>query len=419
MMDEIKCPKCGSVFQVDKAGYANIVQQVRDHEFARELKEREKLLSADKENALHLMEEKVKNSIVKDISKKDNEIAALRAEKELAIAKLNSEKEAMQAKLEAKLEASDNDKKLAVSDAVNTIEKDKNKLQLILAAKENEIKLTESILKNKYEAELRSKEEMIAYYKDMKARLSTKMIGESLEQHCESEFNKIRATAFKSVYFEKDNDDSSGSKGDYIYRENDEFGNEIISIMFDMKNEQDQTATKKKNEDFLKKLAKDRLEKKCEYAILVSLLELENELYNTGIVDMCHRHNKMYVIRPQFFIPIITLLRNAALNSMEYKKELAVIKNQNIDITNFEENLNDFRHKFAHNYDLASRRFQEAINGIDKTIKQLQKTKEDLQRSDDNLRLANDKAHDLTIKRLTRGNPTMTAKFDAIKSNDN
>ncbi|HSX32508.1 MAG TPA: DUF2130 domain-containing protein [Candidatus Saccharimonadales bacterium] len=421
-MNEIKCPKCGNVFKVDEAGYADIVKQVRDHEFNQELHDREKLLKADKENAVKLVEEKTKNSLKDELAKKETEIASLRAakeaevaalkaEKELTVVELKSEQHSQVSRLEAKLQSIETEKKLAVTEAVNKVEKQRDELRMELATKENENRLIEATLKDKYENELHTKDEMIAYYKDMKAKLSTKMIGESLELHCETEFNKLRATGFKNAYFEKDNDAKTGSKGDYIYRETDEAGNEIISIMFEMKNEQDTTSTKKKNDDFLKELDKDRAEKRCEYAVLVSLLEADNELYNTGIVDVCHRHPKMYVVRPQFFVPMITLLRNAALNSMQYKAELELVRNQNIDITNFEDNITKFKEGFARNYDLASRKFKTAIDEIDKTIDHLQKTKENLLASENNLRLANNKADDLTVKKLTRGNPTMAAKF--------
>lgn len=313
-------------------------------------------------------------------------------------------------------------KKLAITEAVQKIEKERDNLLNEVKTKELEKQNLESTLVQEYTAKLQSKEEIIKYkeeeiarVKDMKAKLSTKMIGETLEQHCETEFNKLRATAFQNAYFEKDNDARSGSKGDFIYKETDEAGNEIISIMFEMKNEGDETATKKKNEDFFKELDKDRNEKKCEYAVLVTMLEAESEYYNTGIVDVSHKYPKMYVVRPQFFIPIITLLRNAAMNSLKYKAELALVKNQNIDITNFEEKINQFKEGFARNYDLASRKFQTAIDEIDKTIIHLQKTKEALLSSDNNLRLANQKAEDLTIKKLTHGNPTMKAKFDELK----
>jgi hypothetical protein len=410
-MNEIKCPKCGNVFKVDEAGYANIVKQVRDHEFAKELHEREELLRADKDNAVKLVEEKTKNSLREDVAKKETEIAALKAEKQLAIAELNSKRELELAELKAKLQSGETETRLAVTQAVDKVERQSNELRIALATKEHENRVVEAAQKDKYESELKQKDEMIAYYKDMKAKLSTKMIGESLELHCETEFNKLRATAFQNAYFEKDNDARTGSKGDYIYRENDQAGNEIISIMFEMKNEGDETATKKRNDDFLRELDKDRIEKKCEYAVLVSLLEADNELYNTGIMDVSHRHPKMYVIRPQFFIPIITLLRNAALNSMKYKAELALVRSQNIDITNFEDNVTAFKEGFARNYDLASRKFKTAIEEIDKTIDHLQKTKDALLSSENNLRLANNKAEDLSVKKLTRGNPTMAAKF--------
>jgi hypothetical protein len=425
-MNEIKCPKCGNMFKVDEAGYADIVKQVRDHEFTSEIHEREALLRAEKDNAIKLVEEQTKSALKDDIAAKEAEIAALRADKELAIVELNSKKDAQLsdrdaqlAELRAKLHATQTEKQLAVTEAVGKVEKDRDELRVELATKENENRLIESNLKDKYETELKSKDEMIAYYKDMKAKLSTKMLGETLEQHCEVEFNRLRATAFQGCYFEKDNDSSTGSKGDYIFRECDDADNEIISIMFEMKNEQDETATKKKNEDFLKELDKDRNEKKCEYAVLVSLLEADNELYNTGIVDMSHRYPKMYVVRPQFFIPMITLLRNAALNSQRYKAELALIRSQNIDVTNFENQLNDFRENFGRNFRLASDKFKTAIESIDKSIAQLQKTKEALLSSENNLRLANDKAEDLTVKRLTRGNPTLAAKFAELKDDEN
>jgi hypothetical protein len=376
-----------------------------------ELLERVAMLEQEKQNAIQLAEAKTKGELQADAAKKDAEIAELRAAKEAAIAELQAKKEAEIAHLQAKLESANTEKRLAVTEAVSIIEKQRDELASELRGKETEKLLLESNLKDKYETELKSKEEMIAYYKDMKAKLSTKMIGETLEQHCETEFNKLRATAFAGAYFEKDNDARSGSKGDYIYRETDADGNEIISIMFEMKNEGDETATKHKNEDFLRELDKDRVEKKCEYAVLVSLLESESELYNSGIVDVSHRHDKMYVIRPQFFIPMITLLRNAAMNSLKYKSELALVRAQNIDVTNFEEQLDDFRSSFGRNYRLASEKFQTAIDSIDKSIAQLQKTKENLLRSDDNLRIANNKVNDLTVKKLTRGNPTMAAKF--------
>ena len=344
------------------------------------------------------------------------------AQKETEVANLKAEKTNELTQLKAQLDNAEVAKKLAITEAVQKIEKERDNLLNEVKTKELEKQNLESTLVQEYTAKLQSKEEIIKYkeeeiarVKDMKAKLSTKMIGETLEQHCETEFNKLRATAFQNAYFEKDNDARSGSKGDFIYKETDEAGNEIISIMFEMKNEGDETATKKKNEDFFKELDKDRNEKKCEYAVLVTMLEAESEYYNTGIVDVSHKYPKMYVVRPQFFIPIITLLRNAAMNSLKYKAELALVKNQNIDITNFEEKINQFKEGFARNYDLASRKFQTAIDEIDKTIIHLQKTKEALLSSDNNLRLANQKAEDLTIKKLTHGNPTMKAKFDELK----
>lgn len=388
-MNEILCPHCKKAFKVDEAGFADILKQVRDHEFENELHDRIALLEKDKESAVRLAEANTKNLLQAELAGKDAEVA----------------------KLKARIQAVDTEKKLAVTEAVNAVEKQRDKLASALQLKDTEQQLLATNLKDKYESELKSKDEMIAYYKDMKAKLSTKMVGETLEQHCETEFNKLRATAFPNAYFEKDNDARTGSKGDYIYRETDDAGNEIISIMFEMKNEGDETTTKHKNEDFLKELNKDRSEKKCEYAVLVSLLESESELYNSGIVDASHRFSKMYIIRPQFFIPIITLLRNAAMNSLKYKSELALVKAQNVDITNFEENIEQFKEGFARNYDLASRKFKTAIDEIDKTIDHLQKTKDALLSSENNLRLANNKADDLSIKRLTRGNPTMAAKF--------
>lgn len=425
-MNEIICPHCKKAFKVDEAGFADILKQVRDHEFEAELRERAELLERDKQNAIKLAEANTKNALQADIAKRDAEIADLKAratakikelqsESELSATRIAAEKDAQLAELKAKLQAIETEKQLAVTEAVNKVEKERDELAGELKMKDSEKQLLETSLKEQFAAELKSKEEMIAYYKDMKAKLSTKMIGETLEQHCETEFNKLRATAFANAYFEKDNDARSGSKGDYIYRETDADGNEIISIMFEMKNEGDETATKHKNEDFLRELDKDRNEKKCEYAVLVSLLESESELYNSGIVDVSHRHEKMYVIRPQFFIPMITLLRNAAMNSLKYKSELALVRAQNIDVTNFEEQLDDFRSSFGRNYRLASEKFQTAIDSIDKSIAQLQKTKENLLRSDDNLRIANNKVNDLTVKKLTRGNPTMQAKFAELE----
>jgi hypothetical protein len=428
-MNEIKCPKCGQVFKVDESGFADIVKQVRDHEFDKELHER-------LDSVAELAETKARSSLKDDLAKKDAEIAELKnrantvvggknteiaklkseiesaeTERKLAVAEALSKVEKERDELANNLRAKETEKQLAVNEAVSKVEKERDTLAGELRSKETEKKLLESSLKEKFASELKSKDEMIEYYKDMKAKLSTKMVGESLEQHCEIEFERLRATGFRNAEFGKDNDVRLGSKGDYIYRENDDAGNEIISIMFDMKNENDETATKHKNEDFLKELDKDRNEKKCEYAVLVSLLESDSELYNSGIVDKSHRYPKMYVIRPQFFIPIITILRNAAMNSLKYKSELALVRAQNIDIEHFEENMEAFKDGFARNYNLASRKFKTAIDEIDKTIDHLQKTKDALLSSENNYRLANNKAEDLTIKRLTRGNPTMAAKF--------
>ena len=402
-MKDIICPHCNKAFKIDEAGYADILKQVRDHQFTEELRKRLELANQDKENAVKLAEANIKNALQNQLAQKENELTALNA-------KINN----------ANLE-----KQLAVKEATQKIEKERDALNNDIKSKELEKQNLEYTLTQRYSSSIKAKDEIIKFKeeelartKEMKLKLSTKMLGETLEQHCEIEFNKLRATGFQNAYFEKDNDSSSGSKGDFIFREHDAAGNEIISIMFEMKNESDQTATKKKNEDFLKELDKDRNEKKCEYAVLVSLLESDNEYYNTGIVDVSYKYNKMYVVRPQFFIPIITLLRNAALNSIQYKAELALVKSQNIDITNFEDKMNKFKDGFAKNYEMASRRFREAIDGIDKTIKELQKTKEALLSSENNLRLANEKTEDLTIKKLTHGNPTMKAKFDELNKGE-
>jgi hypothetical protein len=402
-MKDIICPHCNKAFKIDEAGYADILKQVRDHQFTEELRKRLELANQDKENAVKLAEANIKNALQNQLAQKENELTALNA-------KINN----------ANLE-----KQLAVKEATQKIEKERDALNNDIKSKELEKQNLEYTLTQRYSSSIKAKDEIIKFKeeelartKEMKMKLSTKMLGETLEQHCEIEFNKLRSTGFQNAYFEKDNDSSSGSKGDFIFREHDAAGNEIISIMFEMKNESDQTATKKKNEDFLKELDKDRNEKKCEYAVLVSLLESDNEYYNTGIVDVSYKYNKMYVVRPQFFIPIITLLRNAAFNSIEYKAELALVKSQNIDITNFEDKMNKFKDGFAKNYEMASRRFREAIDGIDKTIKELQKTKEALLSSENNLRLANEKTEDLTIKKLTHGNPTMKAKFDELNKGE-
>ncbi len=423
-MNDIICPHCKKAFKVDEAGYADILKQVRDQQFEEEINNRLALAEKEKKSAIELAVEKIKNSLQEELANKDKELAELKAKNNAELAKKLSEKELEISEIKSKLEKVETEKKLEISEAIKKIEKERDAFANQLEIKEKEKLLLEKSIKEKYNNELLAKNELIklkddeiSRLKDFKLKLSTKMIGETLEKHCETEFNKLRATAFQNAYFEKDNDISEGSKGDYVYKEFDETGNEIISIMFEMKNENDGTKTKKKNEDFLAKLDKDRNQKKCEYAVLVSLLEPENELYNTGIVDMSHKYQKMYVIRPQFFIPIITLLRNAAMKSLKYKAELNLIKSQNIDITNFEEKMNAFKEGFAKNYDLASRKFQLAISEIDKTISHLQKTKDALLSSDRNLRLANDKAQNLTIKKLTYGNPTMKAKFEEARQN--
>ena len=435
-MHEIICPHCKKAFKIDETGYADILKQVRDHEFEQQLHERLELAEQDKRNAVDLATTRVTSELEKAAAAKDADIKELRV----------------------RLDAGEVTQKLAVTEALRALEKERgtlanelkqathdkqtasqlaearlvNELQKATATKDSEVQglrsdleraqfekqLAETSLKDKYETQIKDREDEIERLRDMKARLSTKMVGETLEQHCETEFNRIRATAFPRAYFEKDNDARTGSKGDYIFRDSIEAGTEIVSIMFEMKNESDQTATKKKNEDFLKELDKDRTEKRCEYAVLVSLLEPDSELYNSGIVDVSHRYPKMYVVRPQFFIPIITLLRNAAQNSLKYKTELALVKSQNIDITNFEDDLEAFKTGFARNYELASKKFKTAIEEIDKTIDHLQKTKNALLGSENNLRLANNKADDLTVKKLTKGNPTMATKFDELKNND-
>lgn len=402
-MEEIKCPKCGEVFKVDESGYAAIVKQVRDKEFTKEIDQREVRFAAEKENAVNLAVAEIEKAYRAELLEKERELSSLQVK--IDVAGQDGELAVMKAVAEKEKELAE--KELQIS-----------RLEGELKSGEKELQLKAQSLKETYEERLKAKDEEIAYYKDFKARQSTKMVGESLEQHCEIEFNKLRPAAFQNAYFEKDTDARTGSKGDYIYREADPDGTEFISIMFEMKNEMDQTATKKKNEDFLKELDKDRREKNCEYAVLVSLLEADSELYNTGIVDMSYRYPKMYVIRPQFFIPMITILRNAALNSLEYRQELAVIKNQNIDISHFEDDMNEFKEKFARNYRIASEKFQKAIEEIDKTIDHLQKTKAALLSSENNLRLANNKAEELTIKRLTRGNPTMAEKFAKLKEED-
>jgi len=502
-MNEIICPNCKKAFKVDEAGFADILKQVRDHQFEEELtsrlalaekekdsavklaeaniktslqkelaekdmqltelkaksdtelakklaqkeieisemefriqnaetekklevsealekieKERDKLIhdleikDSEKNTAIKLAEANIKSSLQEELAKKDKQLAELKANSDSEFAKTLAEKELEISEMKSKIINAETEQKLEISEATKKIEKERDKLIHDLETKETEKKLLEKSIEEKFTHQLVMKDDEIDRLKNFKQKLSTKMVGETLEQHCEVEFNKLRATGFQNAYFEKDNDSRGGTKGDYIYKETDEDGNEIISIMFEMKNENDETTTKKRNEDFFAKLDKDRKEKGCEYAVLVSLLEAENEFYNTGIVDVSYKFEKMYVVRPQFFIPIITLLRNAAMNSMKYKAELNLIRNQNVDITNFEEKINAFKTGFARNYDLASRKFKTAIDEIDKTISHLQKTKDALLSSENNLRLANNKADDLTIKKLTYGNSTMREKFD-------
>jgi len=462
-MHDISCPHCGKAFKIDETGYADILKQVRDKDFEQQIHNRLELAEKDKLNAVELAKTQVINERQSSDAAKDakiqeligklssletesklavsearsvlqrerdqlaNELAQAKLDKEAAIALSNAKllNELQQAaaskdseiqSLKAKLDATLDKQQLAITEAVHVVERERDELKSSLKQSELEKQLAEKSLIDKYQTQIKDREDEIERLRDMKARLSTKMVGETLEQHCETEFNRIRATAFHRAYFEKDNDSRTGSKGDYIFRDSDESGTEIVSIMFEMKNESDKTASKSKNEDFLKELDKDRSEKGCEYAVLVSMLEPESELYNTGIVDVFHRYPKMYVIRPQFFIPIITLLRNAAMNSLKYKSELALIKEQNIDITNFESQLEQFKSTFGRNFELFSEKLQLAIKEIDKSIDHLQKTKDALISSDRNLRLANDKAQDVTIKKLTKGNPTMAIKFQELKS---
>jgi len=464
-MHEIICPHCKKAFKIDEAGYADILKQVRDSEFEQDLHDRLELAEKDKNTAVELTKEKVGNEMQKAVVVKDAEIQELKAKldagevaQKLAVSEalkaVEKERDALANELEqvkqgsetaselakanhanqlqensakkdseiqelkAKLGANEAAQKHAIAEVVNAAEKERDQLKSDLDRARLEKQLAETSLKDKYETQIKDRDDAIERLRDMKARLSTKMVGETLEQHCETEFNRIRASAFPRAYFEKDNDAQTGSKGDYIFRDSDESGTESVSIMFEMKNENDETATKKKNEDFLKELDRDRNEKGCEYAVLVSLLEPESELYNSGIVDVSHRYQKMYVVRPQFFIPIITLLRNAAQNSLKYKTELAIVRAQNIDITNFEDELDAFKTGFARNYELASKKFKTAIEEIDKTIDHLQKTKDALIGSENNLRIANNKADDLSVKKLTKGNPTMTTKFAELKNSN-
>jgi len=461
-MNEIICPNCEKAFKVDKAGFAEILKQVRDHQFDEELEKRLSLEKKDKENAVKIAKNEAEKSFQDKVNQKDKELIELKAKSSTELAEKLTKKDAEIAEMKSKIENEEVEKKLALSEAIKEIEKERDNLVNELKNKDTEMKskietaeaekklavsevskdiekerdnlinelkikdtekeLFEKSLNEKHLIELKAKDDIIkvkdeeiVFRKDMKLKLSTKMIGETLEQHCEAEFNKLRATGFQNAYFEKDNDVRTGSKGDFIYRETDEEGNEFISIMFEMKNEGDETATKKKNEDFLKELDKDRNDKKCEFAVLVTLLESDSELYNAGIVDVSHKFNKMYVVRPQFFIPIITLLRNASINSLEYRKELNLMRNQNIDIANFEDKLTNFTEGFSKNYNSASTHFQKAIAEIDKSIARMQKVKQELTTSENQLRLANKKVEDLTIKKLTYNNPTMRAKFEGTK----
>lgn len=438
-MHEITCPHCNKAFKVDEAGYADILKQVRDSEFDQQLHDRLELAEKEKQTAVELAKNKAGSDMQKVAAAKDTEIQALQAKLDAgevarklavteALSAVEKERDALAHELEqveqdkqaawklaeAELAANEVAQKLAINEAVGKVEKERDAWKSGLEKAEIEKELAEKLLTNKYETQIQDRDDAIERLRDMKARLSTKMVGETLEIHCETEFNRIRATAFPRAYFEKDNDARTGSKGDYIFRDSDEAGTEIVSVMFEMKNESDTTATKKKNEDFLKELDKDRNEKGCEYAVLVSLLEPDSELYNSGIVDVSHRFPKMYIIRPQFFIPILTLLRNAAMKSLDYKTELALVKAQNVDITTFESDLDKFKTAFGKNYELASKKFQKAIDEIDKSIDHLQKTKDALLGTDRQLRLANDKAQDVTIKKLTRRNPTMAAKFEEL-----
>ena len=460
-MNDIRCPNCGTAFKIDETGYADILKQIRDHEFDEQITKRLELAEREKRDAVELAKTQAQSLLQAAAAEKDALIQELKAQVQAAeVAKQLALKEALGAveqerdalknqlanaqrdrdaaeqlaevqrakelqdanrqkeeeiqALKAQLQAKQVEQQLAVTQAVNQIEKERDQLNSQLSQAQMEKEISQNALKEKYEQQIKDRDEAIERLKDMKARLSTKMLGETLEQHCEVAFNQLRATAFSRAYFEKDNDARTGSKGDFIFKDFDEQGTEIVSIMFEMKNEADTTATKKRNEDFLKELDKDRNEKGCEYAVLVSLLESDSDLYNTGIVDMGYRYPKMYVVRPQFFIPMITLLRNAATNALKYKQELALIKEQNIDITHFEENLENFKDAFSKNYDIASRKFQTAVAEIDKSIDHLQKTKDALLSSDRQLRLANDKAQDVTIKKLTRNNETMTQKFKEL-----
>lgn len=421
-MNEIICPKCQNAFKIDEAGYAEILQQVRNQEFEDELQKRELLLNKEKESAVALAKEQVQNLLRDEIAAKEKEIIQLRGEKETELMSITSQKDSELSALKAKLLSYETEKKLAITEALSAVEKERDRLSNSLESEKKLNAANMANLESKFrdklseeiklkDLEINQKDQLIAQYKEMKARLSTKMLGETLEQHCEIEFNKIRATAFPGVYFQKDNDTSTGTKGDYVFREKDLEDNEIISIMFEMKNEADDTTKKQKIDSFFKKLDEDRKKKNCEYAVMVTLLEADNELYNTGIVDVSYLYPKMYVIRPQFFIPMITLLRNAAMNSMQYKAELNRVKNQQIDVSNFEKKLMTFKEAFDYNRGLAVKKFEKAISEIDISIKHLQEVKENLLGTINQMRLASDKLEDLTIKKLIKGNATMTQKF--------
>lgn len=431
-MQDVICPNCEKAFKIDESGYADILKQVRDVDFEKQLNARIEIAEKEKISALELAKTQSANELQKAVAELKQEKALLTTQLQQAVndktsatqlteARMKTELQSAVAEknnelnlLKAQLEANKESQELIIAKTTSSITKERDEFKNQVERITLEKTIAEAALKDKYETQLQDRDDAIERLKDMKAKLSTKMLGETLEQHCEIEFNRMRSMAFPRAYFEKDNDAKTGSKGDFIFRDTDENDTEIISIMFEMKNEADTTATKKKNEDFLKELDKDRREKNCEYAVLVSMLEPDNELYNSGIVDVCHRFPKMYVVRPQFFIPIITILRNAAMHSLHYKAELALVKAQNIDITNFEDELDKFKQAFGKNYELASRRFNTAIDEIDKSINHLQKTRDALVASDRNLRLANDKAQDVTIKRLTKNNPTMESKFDEL-----
>tara|TARA_Y100001968_G_scaffold40078_1_gene30473 strand:+ start:399 stop:1691 length:1293 start_codon:yes stop_codon:yes gene_type:complete len=428
-MIEIKCPDCGNTISFDEDNYSNILKQVRDQVFEDEMSKRVELLEKDKQKSVDIAIQNIRLQMQeavfvneKKMQELQNKLTTAQTEKTIAVNKiktsLEKERDSISYLLEKTRENNELDKKIAVSKAVSELKEEYEKIKNNLDKVELQKEISERSIELRYEIQIKERDDLIERLRDMKMKLSTKMVGESLEQHCENEFNRLRPTAFPNAYFDKDNDTSFGSKGDYIFRDNDNDGNEIVSIMFEMKNECEGTSSKKKNEDFLKELDKDRVQKKCEYAVLVSLLESDNDLFNSGIVDFSYRYPKMYVVRPQCFIPIISLLRNASLKALEYKSELAAIKEQNIDITNFENSLELFKNSFGKNYSLASKRFESAIVEIDKSINHLQKTKDALLGADRNLRLANDKAQEVSVKRLTRNNPTMRDKFNSIRSNN-